>query len=350
MSICILLLKVYGSQEQSGYQEGKIRGVSWVGGDSIRISNFDPIKHNNVEWIVQTPFGWMDAHNSTEVHLAAGNGYYWGETDKGIEHTTRLAKSIGVKTLLKPHIWLNRRTGKWRADISMESDTAWDLWFKNYEQFILHYAELAEEIQIEGLCVGTELYYPSTLKDKKFRTLISRIREVYSGQLVYAANWHKEFEEIKFWDDLDMIGIQAYFPLSKEENPELEELVKNWVPHLEKIERISKKFNRKVLFTEVGYRSTSDAAIEPWLWPDQRSGRNAKVSLETQAVCYEALFKTFWNEPWFAGIFIWKWFPEGDRIKTGDHTGFTPQHKPAEEVMSEWYQRSSSRSSIRMAD
>ena len=96
-----------------------------------------------------------------------------------------------------------------------------------------------------------------------------------------------------------------------------------------------------MLFTEVGYRSTADAAVEPWVW---RSA--APVDDELQAALYEAMFRTFWRKPWFAGTHVWKWFPDGSTRFGGRRArrhalqrerGFTPQGKPAEEVLVRWY-------------
>ncbi len=52
--------------------------------------------------------------------------------------------------------------------------------------------------------------------------------------------------------------------------------------------------------------------------------------METQANCYEALFHTFWNEPWFAGVHLWRW--EGE-----DKFDFTPKNKPAANIMAKWF-------------
>ena len=49
---------------------------------------------------------------------------------------------------------------------------------------------------------------------------------MYSGKLTFGANWYLEYEDVTFWDDLDYIGIQAYFPLTKKENQGVDELVK----------------------------------------------------------------------------------------------------------------------------
>lgn len=316
--------------------ENKFRGVSWVAGDSVTLEELAQVKKYNVTWIAQTPFGWQKAYNQPEIMIYRGNRVYWGERDKGLIHTTQLAKQLGLKTLLKPHIWLmDRGSGKWVGDVQMQTEEEWQLWFKNYSEFILHYARLAEAQQIEALCIGTELYLPAVKREKDWRKLIGEIREVYKGQLTYAANWYKEYEEIKFWDELDFIGIQAYFPLTQKTEPDVEELRQGWIAHQNTIASLQSKYKKPVVFTEIGYKSTPDAAIEPWQWPD-RNWQQMQLSEQTQANAYEAMFQQFWQQPWFGGTFIWKWYPRL-RQNRRDHLDFTPQQKPAAEVMGRWY-------------
>ncbi len=319
----------------SSAENEKQRGLSWVAGQKVNASHIAALEAHHVDWIVQTPFGWQETHQSPRVALATSGGIYWGETDVGLSETGRLAREKGIKVLLKPHIWLNRASeGMWRSDIEMQTDADWDTWFEDYRLFILHYAKLAEENKFEVLCVGTELYKTAVMKEDKWRSIIAEIRTIYSGKLIYAANWYREYEEIAFWDDLDYIGIQGYFPLAETENPSVQELVSGWQPHLKKIEAIHKKFDKPVIFTEIGYRSQTNAAIKPWEWPS--SNQQASLEdLETQVRCYEAFFQGAWQKEWCAGAYFWKWFP---RLTNKDaYHGFTPQNKPALRVLGKYY-------------
>ena len=109
-----------------------------------------------------------------------------------------------------------------------------------------------------------------------------------------------------FWDDLDYIGIQAYFPLVEEDRlleaervPLVKALEQGWEEHLEAIERIQGKFQRPVIITEVGYRSTIDAAVRPWEWESRDTEATSEEQLQTQANCYEAFLKAFWKKDFF---------------------------------------------------
>jgi hypothetical protein len=341
----------------------KIRGVCWVGGDSISTHNFDDLIENNVQWISQTPFGWQPHYNTPELEYAS-NGWYWGERDIGIAHTAQLAHERGLKSVLKPHIWLRRSGGKWRGDIEMESTEDWDRWFENYTDFMLHYANIARESNIEMLCIGTELLHPAVDFPDKWREMIKKIRAVYPGKLTYAANFYLEYEAITWWDAVDYIGIQAYFPLaSGDEAPGLNKIVQGWKPHMENMREVSEKYDRPIILTEVGYRNDVKAASEPWLWPSQIDQNSIEISDEMQADCYRALFESCWKEDWLAGVFFWKWFhstwkyPDYDAyqayrkqridslVAAGEishHRGnrkvfFSPQGRAAEKVMKEYF-------------
>ena len=314
--------------------ETQHRGVSWVAGREIKAADLEPLVENHVNWIVQTPFGWQRSVHAPQIGLATSR-VLWGETDEGLRITTALARKLGIRTLLKPHIWLTDRSGGWRGEIKMTSDADWEQWFDNYRRFILHYARFAEANKIEALCVGTELMSTVKARPDDWRRIIAEVRAVYHGRLTYAANWYREFEQVPFWDALDFIGIQAYFPLSDKDRPTREELLAGWKAHLAQIERIQKKYDKPVLFTELGYRSAAGGASKPWEWPKRHE--RIVADLDLQVACYEAFFETFWDKPWFAGVYWWKWFPHHGRAGGTEHAGFTPQNKPAEKVMARRY-------------
>lgn len=313
----------------------KQRGVSWVAGEEIGRAELEALVRHHVDWIVQTPFGWQSGIDSPEIRLLTDGRIYWGERDVGLIATTRMARELGIKTLLKPHLWLSRAGDKWRTDIAMPDEETWLQWFASYRVFILHYARLAEAEGIEALAVGTELHQTAVRREADWRRLIAEIRQVYSGELTYAGNWWKEFEEIEFWDALDWIGVQAYFPLTEKTRPTVEELILGWRPHVEALERVSRRFGKPIVFTEVGYKSAPGAAIKPWEWMDSsRIGRD-EPDFQIQADAYEAFFLAVWDKPWCAGAYFWKWFP-----KTSEGSldlDFTPQGKPAAQVMARWY-------------
>ena len=329
------------------------RGMSWEGIPK-RVDEdayFQPLVDRNVNWIVQTPFGWQKRYDEPEIVLRT-QGSYWGETDEGLRLTAKAARKHGIKTLLKPHIWLSKRLNgdKWRSDIAMKSEAEWRTWFENYSRFMLHYARLAQREGMEGLCIGTELHQ-TVFRVEEWNRLIGEIKAVYDGQLTYAGNWYREFEDVPFWDQLDFIGIQAYFPLATSANASVEQLKEGWQPHLQKMEALHRKTGKPIVFTEIGYKNTPDNAVEPWVWPKRNYEKQADGSYrvlpnpedvidnQAQADSFRAAFSVCWNQPWFKGMYIWKWYPSkmsGPRSRA-ERVEFSPQFRPAMAVIEAFY-------------
>ncbi|MCH8961672.1 MAG: hypothetical protein IH820_10220, partial [Bacteroidetes bacterium] len=264
---------------------------------------------------------------------------WFSESDRGIRSLARQADSLGLKIILKPHIWVGRYNngGQTRADIGFDTEEAWAQWEAQYHTFLMHYAHLAGEIDAAMLVVGTELANAARTRPAFWRRLIADVRAVYGGALTYAANWWEEYEDIAFWDALDYIGVQGYFELSKEDDPTLAMLREGWRPYKETMQRLSEQTGRPVLFTEIGYRNVPDAAAQPWRWPSRDEINTVAPDDSLQVRLYQAFFESLWHEPWFAGAILWKWRPEAQGRRR--YLNFSPQNKPAEQVIARWFSR-----------
>jgi len=51
------------------------------------------------------------------------------------------------------------------------------------------------------------------------------------------------------------------------------------------------------------------------------------------------LFLTFWHQPWFAGGFVWKWYAHHPEAGGANNNDYTPQRKPAEQLIRSYYQK-----------
>jgi hypothetical protein len=307
-------------------------GVCFVAGGPVDEEVFLDLRAHGVQWISQTPFGWQRRASEPRFEIVTDGPVYWGETDQGLAATTQLARKHGIHTMLKPHLWLlDRSHGQWEGSIAMRSEADWRRWFENYELFIVHYATLAESIGATAFCIGTELE-GTTEREADWRRIITSVRRAYRGPITYAANWSGEHERIAFWDALDFVGVQAYFPLATAPQADVDSLVAAWQPVRARLAALSARTGKPIVFTEIGYRSERGAAAEPWRW----RARQPADSLE-QAACYEAAFRALWNEPWFAGFYWWKWFPAWDEQRSPRDASFTPQGKPAADVLARWY-------------
>lgn len=107
---------------------------------------------------------------------------------------------------------------------------------------------------------------------ERWKKLIKEVRGIYKGPMTYAANFDN-YHEVAFWDDLDFIGINAYFALRNPNEPISDPqkmkkaLERGWVNVFEQINAFRSKHDledKPMLFTELGYINRKKTTIEPW--------------------------------------------------------------------------------------
>lgn len=246
----------------------------------------------------------------------------------------RDARAVGLRVCLNPHLWIGVHwgQGEWRGRVQMRTEADWRAWFRNYETFILYFAQIAKEEQVELFVVGSELEGTTLARPEEWRRLIRRVRGVYPGPCTYSANWGKEFDQVEFWDELEYLGLSAYFPVG--DGPEAEREAKA-VAVRERLAKWQQQWNKPVLFLESGFQSQPGAGIDPsaWSWNSQ-----APSDAEEQARLFALWMRTFWDQRWFAGIFWWQWFADPDYGHPGDNS-YAFRGKPAELVVREFFAR-----------
>jgi len=214
------------------------------------------------------------------------------------------ARERGMSVMLVPHIAYWGSKFSWRGEIKFETTAEWDRFFTEYEAWIVEMARLAQVHHAAIFCVGLEFTHAQKFT-KRWLQIIRAVRAVYYGKLTYGANWN-EYEEVKFWDALDYVGVLAYFPLTKATNPSAAELGAAWEKRTSELARFSERNGGKQLvFVEIGYNENAKAAAEPWSF--ETGGSHAA---EIQERCIDAALSLSGKHPFLAGMFLWKWFPE----------------------------------------
>ena len=325
-----LLIALVFLQISCTSQSKKINGVSFVASrDSIKNEHISPVLNVNSNYVALMPYSFIRDVTTPKIEFNTKREWF-GETENGLLQYAKEFQKVDVKLMVKPHLWLRR--GGFTGHLKPNSEENWKILEDSYRDYILTYAKAAEDLNAEILCIGTELEEFVLNRPNYWQKLIKEIREVYKGKLTYAANWD-EFKRITFWGELDFIGVDAYFPLSELKSPTITEFEKGWKPHKEEIKRIQKQFNKPILFTEFGYRSLDFTGKEPW----DSNRVEGSLNLKAQADALQAIHNQFWKEEWFAGGFIWKWFHRHDRVGGEKNNRFTPQNKPAEELLRKLY-------------
>jgi hypothetical protein len=321
--ISIILLNI----SCQGQKIPKIDGISFVAPPKpIQDTCIRTLKNAQADWICLMPFAFSMMGESKVIFNSQRQ--WWGEKSEGTVECIKMAKALNLKVMLKPHVWL--RGGHFVGHFELNNEEKWKEWEHQYEQYILHYAKIADSSNVELFCIGTELDKTAQLRPQFWQQLISKVKQHYKGKLTYASNWDS-YPKIPFWQELDYIGIDAYFPLSESKTPSVVEIKKAWKTHLETLEKFSNDTNKPILFTEYGYRSMDFTAKAPW-----ESHRSDEVNHEAQKNAYQGFFEACWHQKWFAGGFLWKWY---DSNYTPNHhnSDYTPQNKPVMEIISSWY-------------
>lgn len=282
------------------------------------------------KWVAVIVTWYQESCSSTSIFPNKNS-----PTDESIVHAVNTIHSLGMKAMIKPHLEImDTSGGSWRGEIACAKDD-WSAWFDSYGKFIAHYAAIAQENKAEMFCIGTELTSVAIMKKNLWKEkVIDPVRGIYSGPLVYAANWDEEYLNVVFWDEMDYVGIDAYFPLSDKDDPTYEEIKKGWDRWAANIEEFQARVNKPIVFTETGYCSAQGTAKTPW-----EEMAKGNVNMKLQADCYEALMDTFWHKRWFYGIYWWRW---GTSVNLGGpgNRSFTPQNKTAQGVIEKWYKKS----------
>jgi len=135
---------------------------------------------------------------------------------------------------------------------------------RSWTQYVTGASE-AEGVRLGDLNARRETY------DGHWRALIGDIRDVYSGPLSYAANFD-QFQEVGFWDALDVVGVNAYFPLSLRglAGKRLEEaMTSNWLNVASELNDLARRSGGPgrilpVMFFELGWTRKAASTVRPF--------------------------------------------------------------------------------------
>lgn len=308
----------------------KIDGVSFVASrDVIENKHITPILKLHANYASVMPFGFIRELSHPEIVFNSDRQWF-GETSKGVKQYVEALHKHDIQVMLKPQIWVMR--GEFTGFIKMANEDDWKILETSYSDFILTYAKIAEASHVQIFCIGTELESFVDERPEYWKSLIVEIKKIYKGKLTYAANWN-EYNRTPFWADLDYVGIDAYFPLSDAKTPTLDQCKNGWKAYKTDLKAFSGKYQKPILFTEYGYRSVDYAAKEPW----KADREMTSINMEAQSNAMQSLFEEVWNEDWFAGGFVWKWFHDHETVGGEMDSQFTPQNKPVEEIIRTFY-------------
>lgn len=287
----------------------------------------DEVRRLGGNWVSLTVFSRVWDTSSRAVALGFERPYE--DTRAAMIRSVEQAHERGLRVLLVPHLWVE--SGQWRAEMQPGSDAAWDAWARSYRRMALEWATAAEEAGVDLFAVGVELRsWVTTPRATSFVSLVREVRGVYSGPLTYAANWD-DVEDTVVLGELDVIGINAFYPLHWEYGATSEQLYAGGDRVAKTVRELAERYERPVIFTEFGYTTRKDTAIEPWLWPEQLG--TVVESEHDQALAYAALLSPMRSVPGFGGTFVWRLYADIADLSQEPGWGFSPRGKRSEAVM-----------------
>lgn len=247
------------------------------------------------------------------------------------------ARDAGMQVMLTVKVVCQGCPGdsaRWRGLLRPADREAF---FASYRQMSNHYAELAER-------AGAVLYFPASEMNslqgdtEQWRQVILESRTRFSGKIGYEINWDA-LDGVDFWDDVDVAGVSAYFPLSDAQRPTLPELLRAWrvnateaweeTDWVAELREFADSHGKPVMFGEIGYQSANQATQRPFI-----QEKVDRYEPQLQADAYQAVLTTFEAEPWWIGAIWWEWKITGGGTFDLD---YSPRGKLAEQLLREWY-------------
>lgn len=309
-------------------------GANWIGivaGGFYKQVNPLPVigPHNNDLSLTD------EEHYSAIVNAAKQRGFKVAQTD-GVSIGPDLSQEQinALKTVMKNPEW-------------------WDEWFKQYEAWLIPRAIRAEKYNVDMLVIYAfaddtcrQEVYPQC--NSKWREIISKVRQVYSGKIAMNVINAEEYMSDIF-QDLDALLITVFgglytsrekgepFALADKKNPTLQELITLTEDFFYGPRTL---YGGKLTIYFV-FTVTSTDGQE---FSEEKNARGElNIDFEEQALYYEAFFRAMEDETWISGFFSerWDWFDQYKRPPEGsyyDETGgSSPRNKPAEDVIKIWY-------------
>ncbi|NNE09358.1 MAG: hypothetical protein HKN20_12425 [Gemmatimonadetes bacterium] len=283
----------------------------WEWGTDDMVATMADLKAMGCNWIAIHPYAGIRGNGEVVSRMVEQ-----GDTPDWLTRPIEEAHRLGLEMMIKPHLAYWGGPFSWRGEIEFRTDEEWERFFTTYTAWIVELARICKDA--DAFVIGTEL--DRTLEHhEQWQRVIAEVRAVTDAPLTYAANW-TDYERVSFWPQLDVIGIQSYFPLA--DTPGLREeasLDSAWASLGDRLRAFAEPLDKRVLLTELGYNRSSSAAWKPW---EYRSGGDDAE--EIQRRCMNAALRALEGNDLFVGAFLWKWFPGEQQGRRGNFLLSTP--------------------------
>ncbi len=324
------------------YARNGVLGSPWA------FEQADWMRQLNVRWVVLTPIVMQETCHTTRQY----RDFEITPSDYELHSMIDHLHAKGLRVHLRP--MLETQDGCGRLQVWFQPDREripgrrsdhWARWFDSMRLRSIHYARLARLSGCEMYGLDSELDRTVDQNDG-WKRVIEAVRREYAGPVTSCHTTHTNLIDFEkelsrpnhWWHELDMLQLSCYAKGADAPGADIETIVENLRCQVERFRRIAALYRKPISFGECGCTSSTGGATHPSGW----SG-DGKYDPSEQANYMEAVFRSFWNEPWWHGLYWWKWDEQNDRPQFKDDPagdkGFTVWGKPAAEVMKRWYAR-----------
>ena len=291
----------------------------------------DSLRELGANWVVLSPT-WTYTINSLPIlQQVAGRDALWQDISDQIQQ----GKLRGFNTAIYPQPGFLMDPTEWWQTAPRDFGW-WLVWFEQYQNFILHHADLAQRNQAAALIIGGGDWILPALPggrlpdgspsgapadaDARWKNLIGDIRSRYNGPLIWALPIENITEAPDFVSDVDMIYVTVDTALSQELNAPPEDLEKEAGRLLDmKVLPIHYLFNKPVLIS-LEYPSADGAtagcvidgqgcAGQGALTAGQPDQAGITLDLEEQMAAYSAWLNAVNVRDWINGIYAGGYYP-----------------------------------------
>jgi len=325
------------------YARNGVLGSDWAKNE------VDKMIETGVEWVVLCPTVMQDTAHSTMQY----RDFCVTPNDHELYTIIDYMHKKGLKVQLRPMLETQDGCGRlsvWfqpdRERIPGRSSRHWQNWFTSMRLRSIHYARIAEDTSAEMYGLDSELDRTVIEHTEEWKEVIHEVRKVYHGPVTSCHTTHCGLidyskvlsDKSHWWYDLDLLSLSSYHSGADKPEATVDEMVSFLLPELDKFRKIADEYGKPICFGECGCTSSYGGAMCPSGWSAEGGYRP-----DEQANYLEALLSLFWKEPWWHGMFWWKWDEQNDRPNfkndpAGDK-GFTLYGKPAAVVLKKWFSR-----------
>ncbi len=305
----------------------------------------DRMTELNIEWVCVVVIVLQDTFTSTRQY----RDFEMTPADDELRDIIDCLHARGMKVQLRP--MLECWDGTQRVHVTFPTDQTIipgkpiryaGPWFESMTQRTLHYARLAQRAGCEAYGLDSELDRIVSFNDH-WKQVVAAARSAFDGHLTSGhtgrVDFLAELDNNDHWFyDLDSLGASFYHRAAEVPGATKQQMLERLAHWRDHYRAIAWKYGKPFYFAECGCCSTAGAAAHPSGW-DNPGGYDG----QEQAHYLDAVLETFWNEPWWMGLYWWKWQEHNNRPWLRDDPrgdkGFALYGKPAAEVMKLWYGR-----------